>query len=128
MGQSKPFKPMALVVEDEEVQRDVVAMLLEECEMGVIQCDSAEAALHVLDQVGPMLTMLYTDVSLAGDIDGIELARVTRERFPQIHVVVASGRGLNRDLPEHTLFMQKPFLPLDLLREAERARVSSRPS
>ena len=128
MGQSKPFKPMALVVEDEEVQRDVVAMLLEECEMGVIQCDSAEAALHVLDQVGPMLTMLYTDDSLAGDIDGIELARVTRERFPQIHVVVASGRGLNRDLPEHTLFMQKPFLPLDLLREAERARVSSRPS
>ena len=124
MGQSKPFKPMALVVEDEELQRDVVTMLLEECEMGVIQCDSAEAALHVLDQVGPMLTMLYTDVSLAGQIDGIDLARETRSKYPQIHVIVASGRGLDKDLPEHTLFMKKPFLPLDLLREAERARES----
>jgi len=128
MGQSKPFKPMALVVEDEEMQRDVVAMLLEECEMGVIQCDSAESALKVLEEVGPLLTMLYTDVNLAGEIDGIELARVTRDQYPQIHVIVASGRGLNKDLPEHTLFMQKPFLPLDLLREAERARSASWPS
>lgn len=128
MGQSKPFKPMALVVEDEELQRDVVTLLLEECEMGVIQCDSAEAAMHVLKEVGPLLTMLYTDVNLAGPIDGIDLARVTRSQYPQIHVIVASGRGLSKDLPEHTLFMKKPFLPLDLLREAERARSSSWPS
>ncbi|MCW5689601.1 MAG: response regulator [Pseudolabrys sp.] len=122
MGQSKPFKPMALVVEDDETQRDVIAMLLEECEMGVIQCDSAEAALQVLDRVGPLLTMLYTDVSLAGDVDGIELARVARQEHPQIHVIVASGYPLKNDLPEQALFMPKPFLPLDLLREAERAR------
>ena len=77
MGQSKPFKPMALVVEDEELQRDVVTMLLEECEMGVIQCDSAEAAMHVLKEVGPLLTMLYTDVNLAGPIDA-SIWRVSR--------------------------------------------------
>jgi len=122
MGQATPFRPMALVVEDDENQRDVVAMLLEECEMGVIQCDSAETAMAVLDRVGPLLTMLFTDVSLAGKIDGIELARIARENYPQIHVVVVSGYDLNRDLPERALFMPKPWRPLDLLREAERAQ------
>jgi len=122
MGQTTPFRPMALVVEDDENQRDVVAMLLEECEMGVIQCDSAETAIAVLDRVGPLLTMLFTDISLAGKIDGIELAQIARENYPQIHVVVVSGYELNRDLPERARFMHKPWLPLDLLREAERAR------
>ena len=84
MGQSAPFKPMALVVEDDENQRDMVAMLLEECEMGVIQCDSAEVAMQVLARVGPMLSMLFTDVSLAGKVDGIELARIAHEHYPQL--------------------------------------------
>ncbi len=90
--------------------------------MGVIQCESAEAAITVLDRIGPLLTMLYTDVSLAGKVDGIELARIARENYPQIHVIVASGYALNKDLPEQALFMPKPWRPLDLLREAERAR------
>jgi len=122
MGQSTPFKPMALVVEDDENQRNMVSTLLEECEMGVIQCDSAEVAMHVLARVGPMLSMLYTDVSLAGKVDGIELARVAHEHYPQLRVIVASGYDIGKDLPEQALFMPKPWLPLDLLREAERAR------
>ena len=36
MGQATAFKPIALVVEDDEMQREMVAMLLEECDMGVI--------------------------------------------------------------------------------------------
>ena len=44
MGQASPFKPIALVVEDDEMQREMVAMLLEESEIGVIQCESGEAA------------------------------------------------------------------------------------
>lgn len=122
MGQSTPFKPMALVVEDDENQRNMIAMLLEECEMGVIQCDSAEVAMQVLARVGPMLSMLYTDVSLAGKVDGIELARVAREHYPELRVIVASGYDIGKELPEEALFMPKPWLPLDLLREAERAR------
>jgi CheY-like chemotaxis protein len=122
MGQATPFRPMALVVEDDINQRDVIAMLLEESEMGVIQCESAEAAVAVLARVGPLLTMLFTDVNLAGKMDGIELARIARENYPDLHVIVASGYALDRDLPDQALFMQKPWLPLDLLREAERAQ------
>ena len=45
MGQASPFKPIALVVEDDVLQRQMLVMLLEESEMGVIQCQSAEEAL-----------------------------------------------------------------------------------
>lgn len=122
MGQSKPFKPMALVVEDDEDQRNMVATLLEECEMGVIQCDRAEVALEVLARIGPMLNLLYTDVGLAGQVDGIELARVAREHYPELRVIVASGQDIGKELPEQALFMPKPLLPLNLLRAAERSR------
>ena len=49
---AQAVKPTALVVENDEMQRTLVSMLLEAGEMYVIQCDSAEAAVHVLDQWG----------------------------------------------------------------------------
>ncbi len=124
MGQAKPFKPIALVVEDDESQREMVALLLEECEMGVIQCDNAETAVEVLDQLGTSLTMLYTDVNLNGDMNGVELAHIAKNDYPNIHVVVASGQSLPKELPDSVLFMRKPWLTLDLLREAERSQVA----
>jgi DNA-binding NtrC family response regulator len=121
MAQATLFKPIALVVEDDKAQRELVVMLLEESKMGVIECDNAEDALKVIEKLGPSLSLLYTDVNLAGQIDGVELAYVAHE-YPNIHVVVASGYGLKKSLPENALFMAKPWLALDLLREAERSQ------
>lgn len=124
MVPATPFKPIALVVEDDELQRELVALLLEECDMGVIQCESAETALEVLDKLGPSLSMLYTDVNLSGDMDGVELAYAAAKDYPNIHVVVTSGKAVLKQMPEHALFMQKPWLTLDLLREAERSQIA----
>lgn len=123
MVQTTPFKPIALVVEDDELQRELVALLLEECDMGVIQCESAENAVEVLDKLGASLSMLYTDVNLSGDMNGVELAYVATRDYPNIHVVVTSGKDLPKALPQQALFMQKPWLTLDLLREAERSQL-----
>ena len=122
MGQTTPFKPIALVVEDDEMQRELVAMVLEECDMGVVTCESAEAALEILDRLGPSLSMLYTDVNLHGKLDGVDVAHAAKRGYPNIHVIVASGFEPPEDLPKDTLFMRKPWLTLDLLREAERAQ------
>ena len=122
MGQASPFKPIALVVEDDEMQRELVSMLLEESDMGVIQCDCAEAALRVLEKMGGCFAMMFTDVNLAGEIDGMELARFVRERFPDMHVIVTSGVAGTENLPDGATFIAKPWLPLDVLREAQRVR------
>jgi two-component system cell cycle response regulator CpdR len=121
MGQANSFKPMALIVEDDVLEREMVAALLEESEMGVIQCESAEEALGVLEKIGGHVSMIVTDVSLTGKIDGVELAHFARRRYPNIHVIVTSGRALKKSLPEGVMFMPKPSLPLNVLRKGERS-------
>ena len=121
MGQARPFKTIALVVEDDMLQREGVAALLEESEMGVVQCDTAEEALRVLEKLGEYVSLIFTDVKLNGKIDGVELAHFSTQRYPNIHVIVTSGLALTRRLPDGVRFMPKPWLPLDILREVERS-------
>jgi DNA-binding NtrC family response regulator len=118
MGQA--FKPIALVVEDDELQRSLVSALFEESDMRVIECESAEAALLVLDKVGCDVTVLFTDVNLAGTQSGAELADIAKARFPDLTVLVTSGHK-RPDLPDDATFLPKPWRALDLLRYAERA-------
>jgi CheY-like chemotaxis protein len=122
MGQASPFKPIALVVEDDALQRAMAAKLLQECGMGVIQCESAEAALRVLEKMGGCCSLMFTDINLSGRIDGVELARFARHRCPNLRVVVTSGLAPKTGLPDGATFMLKPWRPDDLLREAERSQ------
>jgi CheY-like chemotaxis protein len=118
MGQSQPYKQIALVVEDDALQRETIVTLLKESEMDVIQCESGEAAALVLDHVGGCVTALLTDVNLAGTMDGIELAQIAHERFPALRIVVISANPRVSRLPDGTQFIAKPWSPLELLREA----------
>jgi CheY-like chemotaxis protein len=118
MGQSQPYKRIALVVEDDALQRASIVTLLEESEMDVIQCESGEAAELVLEHVGGCLSTLLTDVNLAGTMDGLELAHIAHERFPELRIVVISANPRVSRLPDGTQFIAKPWRPLELLRES----------
>jgi DNA-binding NtrC family response regulator len=122
MGQASSFKPIALVVEDDVSQREMLVVLLEESEMDIIQCESAEVALRLLEEMSGCVSMMFTEVNLAGKIDGVELAHLATQRYATIHVIVTSGLPLTKSLPDGAMFMPKPWLPLDVLREAERSR------
>lgn len=122
MGQSKPFRATALVVEDNSTQREMMSVLLEESNYDVIQCESAEAAELVLQRLSQTLALVITDVSLAGRMNGVQLARIARDRNPRLDVIVTSGRDLPEPLPDGAKFWAKPWAVLDLLREAEWAQ------
>ena len=115
-----PDRPIALIVEDDVLQRASVAILLEETDMDVFQCESAEAAELILNKVGGTLCFLFTDVNLAGSMTGTELANIAVSRYPQIRVVVTSGRAAPT-LPSGTKFLPKPWNSIDVLREASEA-------
>ncbi len=117
----KTHKATALVVEDDREQLDLVSVLLEECDMAVIQCETAESAEAVLEKVGGDLSLIFADVNLAGHMSGTELAELAKARFPDMIVIVTSGSHAPA-LPAGAMFMQKPWRALDILREAERAR------
>jgi DNA-binding NtrC family response regulator len=116
----RAWKHTVLVVEDDQLQRELVSLIFEESDMHVIQCMSGEAAVVVLEKAGPELTMMFTDVDLEGEMSGIELAIIAKRRVPDIDVIVTSGQEVG-EIPDDVLFMQKPWLPLELLREAERS-------
>jgi two-component system cell cycle response regulator CpdR len=122
MGQASSFKPIALVVEDDVLQRELVVMLLEESEMTVIQCEDGEEAMRILEKMGRRVSMMFTDVNLAGKLDGVDLAHFATRFDPNIHVIVTSGLALTKELPKGVKFMGKPWLALDVLREAERSQ------
>ncbi len=124
MGQAKPFRATALIVEDDFMQREMLSLLLEESGYLVIQCESAEAAERVLDENAGALCLMMTDVQLAGPMNGVQLAHVAKDRNPKLDVVVTSGRPLKQALPEGAKFWAKPWAPLDVLREAELAQLS----
>ena len=111
---------LALIVEDDDNLRALLSMLLEESDMEVLECASAEAAVSVLDRIGESVCFLFTDVKLAGAMSGAALAVKAKERFPQMDVVVTSG-SLPPELPGDAKFMPKPWRALDILREAQRA-------
>ena len=72
--------------------------------------------------MGGRVSMMFTDVNLAGRIDGVELAHFAAQCYPNIHVIVTSGNALTKSLPDGVTFIPKPWLPLDVLREAERSQ------
>jgi two-component system, cell cycle response regulator CpdR len=115
MGQSKPFRPIALVVEDDPIQREMIALLLEETDYDVIQCEDAETAELAVKSRHPAL--LVTDVSLVGEMTGIELVERARQVSPSLRMIVMSGQPPGRALPDGVTFFAKPFYPIELIRE-----------
>lgn len=112
------LKSIALVVEDDQIQRVKVVTLLKEADFQVIQCERGEAAELVLEKVGGCLRMMFADVDLAGSMTGAELATMARRRFPNLKIVVTSGRS-RPDLPDGTTFIPKPWRALDVVREVD---------
>ncbi|MBR0819294.1 response regulator [Bradyrhizobium liaoningense] len=116
MGQSTPLRRTAIVVEDDAIQRDMIALLLEESNFEVIQCEDAETASLALKARHPSL--LITDINLTLKMNGIELARLARMIDPTLRVVVISGQPPASPLPDGVTFLSKPVYPVTLLREA----------
>jgi DNA-binding NtrC family response regulator len=85
---------IAVIVEDDPIQRTFLADLLKEEGLEVVECASAEAAELVLVATGPELRALITDVNLAGDMSGLELAQYAKRKFPRMNVVMISGRSV----------------------------------
>ncbi len=78
-----------LVVEDNPGMRRIVQRQIGELGYRVVDCDSAAAALEILQR--EPVDLLFTDIVMPGELDGIELAQQVRERWPALKIVLTSG-------------------------------------
>lgn len=118
---------MVLVVEDEQIVREIVGMDLEDAGFDVPEAKSADEALSLLRSrysCGEKIRILFTDIRMLGQLDGWDLAERARILAPGLGVVYASGNApaLHRAVPG-SIFLAKPYRTADLLQSLTRLHV-----
>ncbi len=106
-----------VVVEDDPLQRLDTVEMLEAADLSVAAFEDGDQALDYLRHHREGVAAVFTDVGLATDTDGLEVAHLVTETFPGIVVIVTSGQFAERPpgLSEGVRFLPKPWLPLDVI-------------
>jgi CheY-like chemotaxis protein len=110
-GPSPPKKKLVvLVVEDESLIRLNAIDMIEEFGFEAIAAADADEAIRILESRSD-IRLVFTDIQMPGSMDGLRLARVVRNRWPPIALVVVSGQTqvLESDLPPGGRFLPKPY-------------------
>ncbi|MBN1607016.1 MAG: response regulator [Polyangiaceae bacterium] len=107
-----------LLVEDEQMLRDLACRVLAREGYTVTAAGSASEALTLVSSEGPV-DLLLTDVVVPGGANGVELANQLRITCPKLRVLYMSGYTDNAVVHHGILapgafFLQKPFTPLEL--------------
>ncbi|MFC7538127.1 response regulator [Sphingomonas sp. GCM10030256] len=106
----KELNPEALVVEDEPLTRMVAADAISEVGVKVYEASDAHEARDLLE-MHPKVGLLFTDIELASNTNGLMLARDVHDARPDVELIVTSGTNNLRDsdLPDHGTFLAKPY-------------------
>jgi CheY-like chemotaxis protein len=113
---STPVAPLVvLVVEDEQLLRDLVEPALADAGYSVLLAHNGSEALKYLEEresEEAPLRALVTDVQLGPGPSGWEIAKRARELHPEIPVVYVTGTAAaewsSKGVP-NSLIIQKPF-------------------
>ncbi len=113
-----------LVVEDEALIAVETAEVLERHGFAVEIARSGELAVAKLRD-GLQADILFTDINLAGAMDGATLARLARDLHPDLIVIYTSGTvlGVAQPVPG-SAFVPKPYSPDAVCALLVRARKS----
>ncbi len=103
-------RPLVLVVEDEPLLRLHAVSLIEDAGFDTVQAGSAAEAIALLES-NASIKIVFTDIDLPGDMDGLLLAAAIRHRWPPVELVLTSGhiKVGDADLPARGHFLSKPY-------------------
>jgi two-component system, cell cycle sensor histidine kinase and response regulator CckA len=109
-----------LLVEDEPALRELMAKLLRLRGYRVFAYPSGAEAFEAWASHRETIDLLLTDVIMPGGVSGQELSRRLQADKPDLKVIFTSGYSLEsnpgeRQLPEGSIFLQKPYAPSKLV-------------
>ncbi|MET0294775.1 MAG: PAS domain S-box protein, partial [Phenylobacterium sp.] len=105
-----------LVVEDNPEVAEVAAGLLEQLGHQVRVVGNARTALSVLGE-GRLPDLVFTDVVMAGELDGVGLARQLRRDYPELPILLATGYSQAAEtLGDEFVLLRKPYKLPELAR------------
>jgi CheY-like chemotaxis protein len=83
---------------------------LEELGFQVFEAADSQAAIDQLLRY-PEIKVLFTDIDMPGDMNGLRLAAFVQNRWPPVKIIITSGKhrfGVD-ELPVAGIFIAKPY-------------------
>ncbi len=108
-----------LVVEDDAATRRLAVRHLTALGYGVVEAGNAAVAIATLE-TEPAIDLLFSDVIMPGEMDGLALAGMVVRRWPKMKIVVTSEVALTKigddDIGTRIRLLAKPYRKDDLAR------------
>jgi PAS domain S-box-containing protein len=109
-----------LVVEDDPFVRNFAVSTLEGLGYHVLSAVDAQGALSRINQ-GERIDILFTDVVMPGNVNGLQLAEQAKQIVPNLKVLLTSGYALETlaargRLPQGVTILHKPYRKADLVK------------
>ena len=107
---------IVLVVEDDFLLRMDAVNIVRDAGFEAVEAATADEAIAIIE-ADPNIHVVFTDVQMPGTMDGLKLAQFIKDRWPPIKIVATSGRVrvTEKDLPEGSVFVPKPYSPALLI-------------
>ena len=102
--------PVVLVVEDEMVLRMRAVDIVEVAGFIPVEAVNADEAIAILESRSD-IALLFTDIQMPGSMDGLRLAHDVHRRWPDIKIMLVSGRVTvtENDKPADSRVFSKPL-------------------
>lgn len=113
-------KPVVLIVEDENLIRLIAVETFQDDGFVVLEAQDAAGALEIC-AAGSQFQVLFTDINMPGDMDGVDLAEYLKKSDPRLHIIITSALPITRSvdgLP--ATFIAKPYRSQAVCIEARR--------
>jgi PAS domain S-box-containing protein len=108
-----------LVVEDNADVRAMLVVQLKSLGYSLVEAESGDAALILLERRAGDFDLVITDIVMAGKVDGLALARIVHERWPKLAILLTTGFA--EVIPDaedgkgsHFAVLRKPYRKADI--------------
>ena len=107
-----------LIAEDDVLVRMAAVDALQDEGFEVFEAGNSQEALIILRARASGIHVLFTDIHMPGQMDGLALAHHTGRSWPWVALIIASGvaRPHASDLPANSRFLPKPYVLCDVVR------------
>ena len=111
---------VVLVVEDEMLLRMRAVDMVEDAGFTSVEAVGADEAVAILESRSD-IALLFTDIQMPGDMDGLGLAHAVHERWPPIKIILVSGQlqPTSVDIPADSRFFGKPLEAKEMIAEMQ---------
>ncbi|HQU86818.1 MAG TPA: response regulator, partial [Pyrinomonadaceae bacterium] len=108
-----------LVIEDEQMVRELTRQILEAEGYNVISAENGKAALDIVEKLKGEIELVVTDVIMP-EMSGIEFSRKVKEIYPELPILFTSGYSDDHSFFEElrdvkAMFLSKPFVSATLI-------------